>query len=184
LLFRRARTGHESPQSFNPGTIVNSRLPVLIFDLLRLRAGPQDFPSGWSFAGLMILLYTAGVMFSQSRLGDPDAEIRSLLSMSFQFSAVVALLIFRGFPERATQTLGALACSGLVMVMMSYLVVSQADPNRNQPVLALALLGVFTWSIVIDAHIYRHALSTTMSRGLLIAVLLFAATYTLIELLV
>ena len=53
-----------------------------------------------------------------------------------------------------------------------------------QPMLALALLGVFTWSVVIDAHIYRHALSTTMSRGLLVAVLLFAISYTLIELLV
>jgi hypothetical protein len=160
------------------------RLPVLVLDLLRLRAGPQDFPSGWTVAIPMIFAYLAVILFSQSRLGDPDAGLRSLLTISGQFFAVLIMLGLRGVPERATQTLSALAGSGVVLVVVSYLLVAQADPNRNQPVLALALLAVFTWSIVIDAHIYRHALSTTMSRGLLVAVMLFAVSYTLIELLV
>jgi hypothetical protein len=163
---------------------MTTRLPVLVLELLRLRAGPQDFPAGWNTAGLFILAYLAVILFSQTRLGDPDAELRSLLSIAIQLAAVIAMLKFRGVKERTTQTLSALASSGTVLVVLSYLLVSQADATRNQPVLALALLGVFTWIVVIDAHIYRHALSTTMSRGLLVAVMLFAVSYTLIELLV
>ena len=58
-----------------------------------------------------------------------------------------------------------------------------ADPGRNQPVMALFWFAIFAWSLVVDAHIYRNALSVTMAQGLLVAVLLMAASYVMIELL-
>lgn len=41
--------------------------------------------------------------------------------------------------------------------------------------------GVFLWSIAVDAHIYRHALSIRMNLGVLLAVLIFAANFILLE---
>jgi hypothetical protein len=41
--------------------------------------------------------------------------------------------------------------------------------------------GVFLWSLAVDAHIYREALSTTMSIGTLVAVIIFACNFFLIQ---
>ena len=47
--------------------------------------------------------------------------------------------------------------------------------------LALFWFAIFGWSLAIDAHILRHALSVSMSTGVLIAVVLLAATYMVLE---
>jgi hypothetical protein len=69
-----------------------------------------------------------------------------------------------------------------VLGLLSYVFLAQADPARDQPVLALVWFGIFFWSLVVDGHIYRHALSISMAQGLLVAVLLLAASYVLVEL--
>jgi hypothetical protein len=64
---------------------------------------------------------------------------------------------------------------------MALLLLLQLDPQKPQPGLALAYLGIFVWSLLVDGHIYRHALSIKMSLGVLVAVLIFAANYTLMR---
>ncbi|MEE8496057.1 MAG: hypothetical protein V3S21_06210 [Xanthomonadales bacterium] len=83
--------------------------------------------------------------------------------------------------SRLPQTLSALAGTGLIFGFGSILLISQADPARNQTLLALVWFGVFLWSIAVDAHIYRHALSIKMNLGALVAVLIFAANFILLE---
>ena len=45
----------------------------------------------------------------------------------------------------------------------------------------LVWFATFLWSLAVDGHIYRHALSTTMSLGMLVAVLIFALNFVVIE---
>ena len=58
---------------------------------------------------------------------------------------------------------------------------SQADPDRPQAALALLYLGLFLWSLFVDAHIYRQALSIRMNMGMLVAVLIFGVNYFLLR---
>jgi hypothetical protein len=156
-------------------------LGVTLLRLLRLRAGPQDLPASWPVTIGIIAVYLAESMYTGKQLGDDDAAIKSLAITTLQFAAVAVMLYLRKFPERLAQTLGALAGAGAILGLIAFLLVMQADPGRNQPVLALLWFVVFAWSLVVDANIYRHALSVRMSQGVLIAVLLLAATYVLIE---
>jgi hypothetical protein len=48
------------------------------------------------------------------------------------------------------------------------------EAGQDQALLALVWITAFGWSLAVDAHIYRHALSTTMSQGVLVAVIIFA----------
>ena len=41
--------------------------------------------------------------------------------------------------------------------------------------------GIFIWSLAVDANIFRHSLSVTLPQGVLVAVMLLAASYLLIE---
>lgn len=149
--------------------------------ILRLRAGPQDLPASWTFTVLLVAVYLVLGIYTSQRLGDENAAATSLAVTTLQYATVAAMLYFRKHPERLPQTLAALAATGAVLGLLSYLFLAQADPNVNQPALALAWFGIFFWSLVVDGHIYRHALSITMAQGLLVAVLVLAATYVMVE---
>ncbi|HLF30824.1 MAG TPA: hypothetical protein VI566_07310 [Xanthomonadales bacterium] len=158
-----------------------SHLFLRLLDMMRLRAGPQDMPVGWGIAALLGLAYLAeGIIADRALDGDGSAP-RSLIAVSTQFLAIACLLAWRRMGARLPQTLTALAGTGLIFGAFSILLVLQAAPGSPQPLLALLWLATFAWSLVVDAHIYRRALSTTMSLGILIAVLLFALNFILME---
>jgi len=92
-------------------------------------------------------------------------------------------LYWRRHTERFSQTLSALAAVGIVFNMATWALLTQSDPTVNQPTLAMIWFGIFFWSLFVDANIYRHALSVTLSIGVLISVLLLAVSFSLIEML-
>jgi hypothetical protein len=120
-------------------------------------------------------------VFTGQRLGDGNSVAASLAVTALQFSAILVMLNIRKFPERLPQTLSAIAGIGILFTVLSFLFLSQADPDKQQPILALAWFSIFFWSLVIDAHIYKNAMSITMAQGMLVAVLLLASSYVLIE---
>ncbi len=149
--------------------------------IIRMRSGPQDLPSSWLSALAIVAAYLMLGVFTGQRLGDGDSAAASLAVTVLQFAAIIAMLQVRKYPERLAQTLSALAGVGIIFGTLSFVFLVQADPSRQQPMLALAWFSIFFWSLVIDAHIYKNALSVTMAQGMLIAVLLLAASYVLVE---
>ena len=67
------------------------------------------------------------------------------------------------------------------MRRVALLILTRVDPDQPQPELALFYLVLFGWSLTVDAHIYRHALSIRMNIGVLLAVLIFAANFMLLN---
>lgn len=153
-----------------------------LFGILRLRSGPQDLSSSWSVTIAIVTIYLMLGVFTGQRLGDGDSAAASLAVTALQFAAVITMLKVRKYPERLAQTLSSLAGVGIIFGTLSFIFLVQADPAQQQPVLALAWFSIFFWSLVVDAHIYKNALSVTMAQGMLIAVLLLAASYVLVEL--
>ena len=152
-----------------------------LLDMMRLRSGPQDLPAR---SGPAIAL--AGVWLAQGLLTDramdqADSPLRSLLAIAVQFGAIIALLNVRHQAVRIPQTIGALAGTGIIFGLLALPLLMQFDPARPQPNIALAYLGLFVWSLLVDGHIYRHALSIKMSLGVLVAVLIFAANFVLMR---
>ena len=149
--------------------------------MLRLRSGPQNMPGGWPLAATLLLAYIAQGFVADQILGEADGAPRSLFAIGVQFSIVAVLLNIRNFQMRLPQTLTALAGTGFVFGMLSLLILTRIDPGKPQPDLALLYLGLFGWSLAVDAHIYRHALSIKMGIGVLLAVLIFAANFILLK---
>jgi hypothetical protein len=157
------------------------RLPQQLLQLVVFRGGPQDLPPGWSTAALTVLLYVALGMLADSMLQLGNSSLRSLFSIALQIIAITLLLHFRGFSARLPQTISAAAGTGCLFGLMSIVLLAQTTSGSLPAGLATLWLGLFIWSLLVDAHIYRSALSITMSQGVLIAVMLFALNFIVID---
>lgn len=160
---------------------MTGRLIRTLLDIMRLRGGPQDLPAGWPLAAGISLAYIVQGMYIDRIVGEPDGAPRSLLAIGFQFGVVAVLLNLRNLASRLPQTLLALAGTGFIFGLLAALVLVQIEPGRPQPELALLYLGLFGWSLIVDANIYRHALSLKMGVGVLLAVLIFGANFILLR---
>jgi len=156
-------------------------VPKTLVSIMRLQSGPQDLPVSWPMTLAIISVYLLLGVFTGNKLGDGDSAAASLAVTALQFVAVFAMLQVRKYPERLTQTLASIAGVGIIFGSLSFVLLAQADASQQQPMLALAWFSIFFWSLVVDAHIYKNALSITMAQGMLIAVLLLAASYVLVE---
>ncbi len=154
---------------------------INVANLLRLRGGPQNFSASWLITILLIGGYLVQNLVTGSQIDDENAAAKSILSMSIQLAALAGMLYWRGHMERLPQSLSALAVVGIAFNMMTWVLLTQSNAEISQPTLAMIWLAVFIWSLFVDANIYRHALSVSLSTGVLIAVLLLAATYTALE---
>ena len=149
--------------------------------MLRLRGGPQNLPSSWPLMILLLSAYLVQNLVTGQQLEDENAAAKSLLAICLQVAVLTGLLIWRKHPERFAQTMSALAAMGVFFNMITWALLSMSDPTSNQPVLALIWFAVFIWSLFVDAHIYRNALSVPFAIGMLVTVLILAASYVLIE---
>ena len=160
-----------------------SSIFINLANLLRLRDGPQNLPTSWRFMIFMVAAYVVQNLVTGQQLDDENAAAKSLVAISLQVFVLFGLLYWRKHRERFAQTLSALAGVGIVFNTITWVLLTQSDPTINQPVLAMAWFSVFIWSMFVDANIYRHSLSVTLSIGMLITVLTLAASYVLIEML-
>jgi hypothetical protein len=157
-------------------TILQQLLRIII-----LRSGPQDLPAGWSTAALLVLVYVALGMLADSMLQLGSSSLRSLFSIALQIIAISLLLQFRGYSQRLPQTIAAAAGTGCLFGLISIVLLAQNSGGALPAGMATLWLGLFIWSLIVDAHIYRSALSITMSLGVLLAVVLFAVNFIVID---
>jgi hypothetical protein len=155
-------------------------MSTLLQHLLRiivLRSGPQDLPAGWNTAALLVLIYVALGMLADSMLQLGNSSLRSLFSIGLQIIAISLLLQLRGYTQRLPQTIAAAAGTGSLFGLISIVLLAQSSGGALPAGMATLWLGLFIWSLIVDAHIYRSALSITMSLGVLLAVVLFALNF-------
>ncbi len=157
------------------------RLLQQLLRVIALRSGPEDLPAGWNTAALMVLVYVALGMLADSMLSLGTSSLRSLMSIALQILAISLLLRLSSHLERLPQTITAAAGTGCLFGLMSIVLLAQSAGDSLPQGIAILWLVLFIWSLVVDAHIYRSALSTTMSVGVLIAVMLFALNFMVID---
>ncbi len=158
-----------------------SQILLRLLDVMRLRAGPQHMPTGWGFAVLFSIIYLSEGFFADGLLNEDDSVPRSLIAVSIQFLVTYGILRLRRLSARLPQTLTTLAGTGSLFGALSIFLAMQAQPGVAQPALALIWFGTFFWSLAVDAHIYRHAMAINMSLGVLVAVVIFALNFVVIE---
>jgi hypothetical protein len=157
------------------------RILLPFLDMMRFRSGPQDLPASRGFTVLLAALYIAGGFLAGGVLDEPEYAQRAMMAITVQFTSIILLLQLKGFRDRTQQTIGALSGTGFLFGLMSIYLLSLVNVEKPQVELAALYFVLFIWSIAVDGHIYRHALSSKIGTGVLVAVTIFSINFILLR---
>jgi hypothetical protein len=150
----------------------------LLRDILWLRRGPEDMPySPALLVGVCVAYIALQWSLVQFLALDDGSLPLSVIEIAVLLGFVYLILMTRGLQNRFVQTAVALQCCSIVftLLVVPALFVLSGNPKLTTPLtplqslFALATLPVAIWKFIVDAHIFRRALTVTFARGLGVA---------------
>lgn len=155
------------------------------FDICLLRQTPQDLPASGLLLGLALGAYTlSGALVSNVTLPAGTAVLAALTDTALLAGLTAGALHLQHLQGRLSQTLTALAGTGAILAVLAIPLtgwlsrVQEAGADSSLPrLLLLLLLG---WSLAVAGHILRHALSTIFALGLVLAVIFYWISYSIL----
>lgn len=148
-------------------------------DLVQLRAAPADAPPSQAMLGLLFVLDLIVSALYLQMLGREIAPEVLAGRAALHLGLVYLLLAFFGFQVRFVQTAIALVAAGVLLTLVTLPIVAGAvrsPGGGGDGILVLLQLGflfLILWSVVVHAHILRHALALSFWFVLPMALLLF-----------
>lgn len=156
----------------------------LLFSIMVLKSKPQDIEFDPRITGATILLYVASGVFVLSRATQFDTAIYSMM-----LDAVVLAVFSAGclallqLQPRIVQVFAALFGTGIIYNLLAWPIFEQLDANEvadtNKSMLSLMFLLLLSWQILVNAHIYRHALSVDMTKAVVLSIAYWLMSMTL-----
>jgi hypothetical protein len=146
------------------------------FNICLLRKGPQDLPKSTVLLGLCLFMYTfIDVLLTvQSRPFD-DALMVSLVDVGILLLVTYFILRQHHHLDRWLQTMTALFGTGVILGIFIFPLVFGGVQNQYevwvQQIIVFLFLVMVVWNVAVLAHIVRHAISTSMGIGIMIAIL-------------
>ena len=149
------------------------QLSKILWAICKLKAGPQDLHVriyllvSVILAGIIVDSFATSILIPNLPVFDVT---KIIIIYNFVLLTVVYLLLkLIGYKERGVQTLTAIAGSGLfisLVLLPGLLMMNSAEEQLKSFVFLIMIDNI--WRIVVNAHIFRHALSI----GLLMAMIL------------
>ena len=149
------------------------QLSKILWAICKLKAGPQDLPAriyllvSVILAGIIVDSFATSILIPNLPVFDVT---KIIIIYNFVLLTVVYLLLkLIGYKERGVQTLTAIAGSGLfisLVLLPGLLMMNSVEEQLKSFVFLIMIDNI--WRIVVNAHIFRHALSI----GLLMAMIL------------
>lgn len=145
------------------------------FDICRFRKNPQDLPKSnellfLSITGYMLASALLAMLSEQLVNATLAGVVEALLVMLFTYG----LLQIVNKTERWSQTVTALSGTGIIISLIAfplyYFGTIGNQDGFGQMISLLSLIVLIIWNIAIMAHIFRHALQTTIGFGIAIAI--------------
>ena len=160
------------------------KLLSVFLNICLLRAGPQDLPAASIVLGLATVANVViGTLVALPNYTFGQALAWSAVDLLLLATVAHISLLWRGKRSRFPQTFSALAGSGALLSLLGWpllLVLARLpEGDANAAVPSLLLGALLIWSIVVIAHIMRHALSSTYGVGVLLALLYVIVSWNL-----
>lgn len=136
------------------------------WSICTLKQGPQVLP----VSVLLLVITIAGNLLvdiiNLSVVVDAGVPVILLLSGSYSTGLIVslsALMWVMRYQQRILQTLTALFGTGIIISFcaLPFLLMVQVKPDEPS-IFSIFILAINVWSLMVTAHIFRHALSVSL----------------------
>ena len=161
-------------------------IPRTVFHICLLRAGPQDLPASPTLLGLAFGACVFAIwMVSAPGLGAANAAWLAVTDIVIIVVLAHFALWVRNFPNRQVQTLTALFATGALFGLIGWPLIQWREALGDQiedivrPTILLLVLTL--WNLAVIGHILRHALSTSLFNGILLAILYMMISLTVYQ---
>jgi hypothetical protein len=153
------------------------------FLLTCFKRNPQDLPASDAFLAIIVPVYLlTGSLHNSIHETFFRSSIIGILDILFLVFFVYLVLKMFNYPQRWSQTVTAMAGSGIILTLFAVPVslglVHYQDGSLYM-LLAFLMLFLFAWSLCVHAHILRHALELPFNAGFI-----FAFVYNLLSFMV
>ena len=148
--------------------------PFLAICLFRI--GPQDLPTSTVLLGVALAAHAvSGTLVSLLVLGFWQAIAAGITGTAVLALLAWSLLMLNRLGERTVQTLSALAgCDALIgFIAVPVMMYAHAAEPAARQVAGPLILALIVWSIAVFGHVLRHALATSMMIGVVVAVVFY-----------
>jgi len=154
--------------------------------LVLLRNRPQDFP--WSpllLALVMAAHALLGIVLFSFRLPLPDALGAGIAGSALLAVMTVSLLAVNRLLARAVQVLTALAGADVVLGVAALPITvwlhGDLEGGAASGLPGLLYLVLLGWNLAVAGHVLRHALDAPLPLGLVIALVFYVLSVTLLN---
>ena len=161
--------------------MIKAMLPLIqtLFDIARLRKGPEHIPRSTLLLMLAIFLWLFAVLCQVALIQQIDETdfALELFSALVGISCYSIVVVVFGQGPRLTQTLTAiLGCGALVAIVftVAYVVLQAID---SPLIMMIAIWAIVLWSISVKGHIIASAINRHWYLGMAIAVFVFVLQY-------
>jgi len=156
-------------------------------NLCFLNANPQDLPASQVLLVMSLILYLViSVALALPVYGLNVSLTQALLEIAMLIAYTWLILVMTSHGERLTQTLSALAGTGVIFgflalpIIYSIYEATGAGGVGNVWTL-IAYLMIMGWLLVVYGHVFRNALSSGLFLGMLVSLGYIVLTSMIIE---
>ena len=149
-----------------------------------LKSKPQDIEYNPGQSGVVALLYLLSGIFVLSKTIQFDIAVYSMILDAVVLGLFSAgCLILLRYKARLVQTFTALFGTGIIYHLLAWPVIeklSMSDlTDSDKSTLSLVFLMLLSWQILVNAHIYRNALSVDMTKAVVLSIAYWLMSMTL-----
>lgn len=161
------------------------KLLKAFFAICCFKIAPQDLPSSRVLLQVTLAAFSIlSLLVANVRFPPAPALLLAITTTLFLVAFTLAALKVRRLPNRTTQTLTAQAGSGALLTVLGLPIMYWATtaPVPPDQLSAAAVLWhiLLAWSLMVQGYIFRHALSTNWTVGVVIALISYWILLTLL----
>jgi hypothetical protein len=148
---------------------------LTLFDIIRLRKGPEAIPYSWVLCLVVLTLWLlAGfaIALSTERIDDQDF-LNSTFTGVVALACYAAIVVWTGHTPRLLQTATAILGCGALISFLYLIETFVLGALVGEPVTTLIAMLIVFWSVPVEGHIIARAIDRHWYVGIAAAMAVF-----------
>jgi hypothetical protein len=148
---------------------------LTLFDIIRLRKGPDAIPYSWILCLVVLTLWLlagfAIALFNESM--SSEDFLNSTFTGVVALACYAAIIVSSGHAPRLLQTVTAILGCGALISLLYLVETAVLGAFVGEPVTTLIAMLIVFWSVPVEGHIIARAIDRHWYVGIVVAMAVF-----------